>query len=247
MARPPSTAVLVGAMGVPLLVCAVLAQLRSAVAAPDAALVLVLVIVVAAVAGSRSAGLLAAVSSAAWFDFFLSPPYHRFTLANHDDVETTVLLIVVGAAVTEIALWGRRQQAGSSEREGYLSGVVAAAGLVATGPAGSRSVVDFVCRQVVDVLGADRCEYAAGPSGGAHPQLGRDGRVIRGSHVVDVRRSGLPSDDVLEVPIGWRGASVGRLVVTTASRTVWPTEEQLRVVATLADQVAATVVGPAER
>jgi K+-sensing histidine kinase KdpD len=57
------------------------------------------------------AGLLAAVSSAVWFDFFLTVPYGRFTIDDRADIETTVLLILVGVAVTEICLWGRRQQA----------------------------------------------------------------------------------------------------------------------------------------
>ena len=37
-----------------------------------------------------------------------------------------------GVAVTELALWGRRQQSRSSTREGYLAGVVAAARIMAS-------------------------------------------------------------------------------------------------------------------
>ena len=49
--------------------------------------------------------------SGVWFDFFLTEPYLRLTIADSDDIETTVLLVLIGVAVTEIALWGHRQQA----------------------------------------------------------------------------------------------------------------------------------------
>ena len=75
-------------------------------------------IVAAASTGLRSAGLVAALSSAAWFDFFLTEPYHGFAIPRPGDVETAVLLVLVGVAVTEIALWGRRQQARASQQAG---------------------------------------------------------------------------------------------------------------------------------
>ena len=115
---PRSSAVLIGlALAVPLAVCATLSAARGTVASDNAVLVLVLVVVAVAASGSRLAGVVAALSSAAWFDYFLTRPLHHFTIADRDDVETAVLLTLVGIAVTEIALWGRRQQARLSERE----------------------------------------------------------------------------------------------------------------------------------
>src|SRR5258708_7141648 len=95
----------------PLADCAVLTLFRDSIANTNAALGLVLLIVAAACTGIRSAGFLAALSSAASFDFFLTEPYNRFTITDRTDLETAVLLVLVGAAVTEVALWGRRQQA----------------------------------------------------------------------------------------------------------------------------------------
>lgn len=46
-----------------------------------------------------------------------------------------MLLVLIGASVTEVALWGRRQQAQSSRRSGYLDGVLSAAATVSTGVA----------------------------------------------------------------------------------------------------------------
>ena len=60
-----------------------------------------------------------------------------FAISQRDDIEAAVLLALIGLAVTEIALWGRRQQARASIRAGYLSGVVPAA--LAHGSATPRS------------------------------------------------------------------------------------------------------------
>ena len=57
------------------------------------------------------AGYLAALLAGLWFDFFCTEPFQRFTIADRLDVETTILLLIVGGAVTELAVWGRRQEA----------------------------------------------------------------------------------------------------------------------------------------
>lgn len=71
--------------------------------------------------------MLAAVSGAVWFDFFLTRPYERFTITRSTDIETTVLILVIGVAVTELAVWGRRQHLAATRRAGYLQGINAAA------------------------------------------------------------------------------------------------------------------------
>ena len=132
------TAVLLGSVLAPLIACALLALVRDAIDNTNAALILVLLVVGAASTGLRMAGLLAAVSSAAWFDFFLTAPYGRFTIDDRADIETTVLLILVGVAVTEICLWGRRQEAKASRQSGHLSGVLSAAEHIGAGSARQR-------------------------------------------------------------------------------------------------------------
>ena len=79
-------------------------------------------VVAAAATGDRVAGILAAFSGGLSFDFFLTVPYRQFTIADPDDAEVTVLLVLIGLAVTEVALWGRRQQARAARRSGYLEG-----------------------------------------------------------------------------------------------------------------------------
>jgi K+-sensing histidine kinase KdpD len=235
---------LVTALGGPLAASAVLASLRDTVHSANAVLVLVLVVVAVAAVGYRSAGALAAVSSAVWFDFFLTEPYHRFTITDRNDVETAVMLILVGLAVAELALWGRRQQARSSRHEGYLEGVVSAAGMAAAGDTPSAAVVAFVADQIVDVLGVGQCDFVRGPPGGAHPLLNPDGTVTREGREIDVDRSGFPVDDVTELPVRSGGATLGRFVLSCPARVVWPTPEQRRVAAALADQAGVALGSP---
>jgi len=101
-------AILAG-LAAPLVLAAILVPFRASFPNTDAALALILVVVAVAANGYRLAGILAAVSAAVWFDFFLTRPYERFTITRREDIETTLLLLVIGVAVTEIAVWGRRQ------------------------------------------------------------------------------------------------------------------------------------------
>ena len=93
----------------PVALAAILVPFRSSIPNTDAALAMILVVVAVAANGYRLAGILAALSVAVWFDFFLTQPYETFSITRRNDIETTVLLLVIGIAVTEIAVWGRRQ------------------------------------------------------------------------------------------------------------------------------------------
>ncbi|HEY7360712.1 MAG TPA: DUF4118 domain-containing protein, partial [Streptosporangiaceae bacterium] len=123
----------VAALAAPLLLTVILVPFRASFPNTDAALALLLVVVAVAANGYRLAGYLAALSAAVWFDFFLTRPYEQFSITRRADIETTVLLLVIGAAVTELAVWARRQHAAASRRAGYLDGINAAARAVAAG------------------------------------------------------------------------------------------------------------------
>ncbi|SKC81694.1 hypothetical protein SAMN04324258_4281 [Krasilnikoviella flava] len=233
------------ALLVPLAACAVLAAFRDSVANTNAALGLVLVVVAFAATGRRLAGVLAALSCGVWFDFFLTEPYQRLTIDDPADVETAVLLLVVGVAVTEIALWGRRQQARASERAGYLGGIVTAARTVADGVS-TDGLVGAVERQIVEVLGIDACRFDPGtaPSPPARPRLHGDGTVTRDGRPVDVERDGLPVDDVTELLVEHGGVVHGRYLLTSSTRVCRPDLDRRLVAATLAGQVGAALTGP---
>jgi len=228
---------------VPLAVSGLLSLVRDLITNNNAALVLVLVVVAVAATGYRVAGLVAAVVSAATFDFFLTQPYLEFAIAERDDIEAAVLLALIGLAVTEIALWGRRQQARASTQAGYLSGVVTAARLAASGTTPAGDVVELVGRQIRDLLDLDDCRFDTGPSDGSRPRLQPDGTITWRGRTVDADREGLPTLDVIELPVTSSGVDRGRYLLTSTSRVRRPDLERREVAGTLADQVAAALAG----
>jgi K+-sensing histidine kinase KdpD len=202
----------------------------------------VLWVVAAAATGDRVAGIVAAVSGGVWFDFFLTEPYLRLTIHSSDDVEAAVLLVLISLAVTEIALWGHRQQAQASQRSGYLDGVIGAARAVAEGDTPAPVVIDVVARQITQVLGADDCRYVSGPVDDPRVAvLDHDGVLTRHGRPVDVERVGLPTDEYVAVPVGVGSRVIGHFLATTTSHLTYPTQEQRRIAVLLAGQVAAAV------
>ena len=234
-------AVLAGLAG-PLALTALLSPFRASFPNTDAALALVLVVVAVAAAGLRLPGIIAGVSAAVWFDFFLTVPYERFAINRGTDIETTVLLLAVGVAVTEIAVWGRRQHAAAARRAGYLDGIGAAAREVATG-AEPRLLVDQVCVQLTRLLGLSACRFQDGAAGiGSPPRLLRDGRVVIAGQTWDAGAFGLPPGRDTELLAEAGGLLQGRFLLTPGPRAK-PTPEQRRVAVGLADQAGAALVG----
>jgi len=231
-----TVAILSAAAVLPLIACAVMAPFRDSVANTNVALALVLIVVAAAASGLRTAGLVAAFSAGAWFDFFLTQPYHQFSITDRADQETMVLLVLVGAAVTEIALWGRRQQARSSREKGYLSGVVTAAGAAAAGTISTSALIEYVEDRLVDVLSLDGCRFVHGAQRSSHPRLNPDGSVTIGTRAVDVDRLGLPTDDETELLAESGGAIRGRFLLTASTHVSRPSLEQRLVAVALAGQ-----------
>jgi K+-sensing histidine kinase KdpD len=234
---------LIAAVVVPILLCAALSLVRGAVDNTNAALVLVLVVVGVASAGQRLPGVVAALVGTGAFDFFLTAPYLRFAIAGRDDIETAVLLVLIGLAVTEVALWGRRQQARSSNREGYLAGVVSAARLAASGSESGPELVELVGRQIADVLDLDDCRFDPSdePTTAGRPRLEPDGGITWRGHAVDVRREGLPVEDEIELLVRSGGAILGRYLLVSTSAVRRPDLERRQVAVTLAEQVGAAL------
>ena len=229
----------VAAIIVPLLACAALSAFRDDVTAATSVLILVLIVVGAAATGDRVAGLLAAISAGAWFDFFLVPPYRTFTINDPDDIETAVLLVLISVAVTEVALWGRRQQARASRRSGYLDGVLNAARAVAEGTAPGATVAGLVSDQITEVLDADTARFVKGPLQDSRVAvLNHDGILMRDGHPIDVDRVGLPTGEYTAIPVHKGPHEVGHFLLTAASHVAYPTREQRRVAVLLADQIA---------
>ncbi|KRF37635.1 DUF4118 domain-containing protein [Nocardioides sp. Soil805] len=238
------TVVRVAAIIGPFLTCAALSAFRDEVTAATAVLVMVVWVVAAAASGDRWAGVIAALSGGAWFDFFLTEPYHRFTISSADDAEATILLVVISLAVTEVSLWGHRQQVQASRRSGYLDGVLGAARAVSMSDVPDRSVIDVVARQIAQVLTADSCHFVGGPVHDPRVAvLDDDGALIRNGREVDVERVGLPSDEYVAVPVRRGAHQIGHFLVGATARVAYPTREQRRVAVLLAAQVAPAAQG----
>ena len=195
-------------------------------------------VVGAASTGIRPAGVIAALSSAlSSFDFFLTAPFHRLSISDPGDIETAVMLVLVGVAVTEVALWGRRQQGVASRQQGYLSGVLETVESVAVGGVRAGGLTERVAAQLEELLSLDSCRFQSDLSEPQYAQLTHDGTVLRAGHPVDVARSGLPTDTEIELQVRNGGVVYGRYLLTSATAIRRPTLEQRRVAVALADQV----------
>ncbi len=235
--RRKGLAILAAALA-PLLACALLAAFRASVTTTTAALVLVLLVVAAASTGMRKAGITAAVSSGVWFDFFLTQPYERLTITDPDDIEATVLLVLIGAAVTEVALWGHRQQTRASRRAGYLDGVLGTADIVTSRNETPEVLIDQVAKQIAELLVVDRCRFVSGPLHDPRiPVLDHKGLVTRQGHPINVDQDGLPTDDEIALPITRADVTLGHFLLTASAEITRPTLEQRKVAVLFADQV----------
>ena len=229
-----------------MLACALLAAFRDSITAATAALILVLLVVGAASTGIRAAGIVAAVSSGVWFDFFLTEPYERLAIDDRNDIEATILLVLIGAAVTEVALWGHRAQARANRREGYLDGVLATAETVTHHGRSSQELIAHVSDQITTVLDVEQTRFVPGSVLDPRiPVLNHQGQVTRNGRVVDVDRDGLPSDNEIALVLTRRGVSAGHFLITAAGRVARPTLEQRKVAVLLADQVGSALANPA--
>jgi K+-sensing histidine kinase KdpD len=232
-------AVLAGLVA-PVALAAILVPFRASFPNTDAALALLLVVVAVAVNGYRLAGYLAAVSVTVWFDFFLTQPYERFTITHRTDIETTVLLLVIGVAVTEIAVWGRRQHLTASRRAGYLDGINSAARAVAAGGSAS-ALIDQVNSQLTRLLSLRSCVFQYGVAGLGRPaRLQRDGSVTIGQMRWEADREGLPQSTGLELLVEGGGIFQGRFLMTPAPG-ARPTLESRLLAVAFADQVGAAL------
>lgn len=179
-------AAMVAAVLGPLAAAAALVPMRRAVDPTNAALVLVVVVVAVAAMGRRWAGLVAALSAAAWFDFFLTRPYHSFSIDSRADIEPAALLLLVSLAVSEVAAWGRRRHAEVIRRDAGVYGIdEAVASMSADNLRGTRTQV--ASRLLVQLLDLKAARFEPEPSPAeTTPDDTADMALLRGDGQVEV-------------------------------------------------------------
>ena len=220
-----STALIIGAVVVPIAVCAVLSALIDVFVAPAAALVLVLVIVFFCLRGSWLVDALVIVVSALSFDFFLTFPYRSMKIASRPDIEVTIVLLAVGAAIAGISRWALTASDLAEQRQGYVASALDAR-------SGGVSHED-IAQKLASLVGAEAGVWVDGnpPAGEAVVQNSTTMRTDVG--LEDPSRVGFPTDRFICFP-----ATGGYIRVSAASRHVRPTAEQMRAACLLASQIS---------
>jgi hypothetical protein len=159
---------------------------------------------------------------------------------TRDRVATSALLLIAGLGVSELAAWGRRQQALADRHAGYLAGIQAAAEVGALGGSSSR-LIDQVAGELNRALGLSECRFQAGAAGlGNPPRLRRDGQIEWRNVVWDVESKGLPLGNEIELLVESGGRLCGRFLLRARADTRVSLAER-RVAVALADQVGAVL------
>jgi hypothetical protein len=222
----------------PSAVAALLVPVRHQLSGADLALVLVAAVVATASSGQRLTGWGASVLAGVCFDLLLAPPYGSFSIASKADLTTLVLLVAVGAGVTELAHWGRREHGLARQRADYLAGLCAASDALAAGGSPTQ-LANRAAELITEVLELRRCHFRFDTDPSA-PLLQSDGTVRWGDVLWDVEGSGFPLNHQTELPVISAGRRYGRFLLTAAPNRP-PTLLQRRVAISLAAQVGAAL------
>jgi hypothetical protein len=146
-------------------------------------------------------------------------------------------------AVTELAVWGRRQAASASRRGGYVSGLYAAAEAAAGTDHSSNDVIRQVGDQLTRLLELESCRFQRGYSGvGGPARLYHDGHVTLDEQTWPVDQQGFPPGKPVELLVESGGLLHGRFLMTP-TEAAHPSRENRLVAAALADQVGAVLAG----
>ena len=101
------------------LLTVVLAQLRSSVGLPTVLLLFLALVVTTASVGGRPPALAAALAGSLAANWYFTPPLHRFTIADPENIVALVVFLGVAGAVSSfvVAAAGRAADAGRARAE----------------------------------------------------------------------------------------------------------------------------------
>jgi K+-sensing histidine kinase KdpD len=162
----------------------VLVAVRGDLALGSVLLLYLLAVVVISVVGGLVGGVVAAVGSFLLANFFLTPPYHTFSVESRDSLIGLVVFLLVAITVSVLVDVGARSHAAAarSEAEATLLGRVAAEPLTKSSP---EDVLDNVATTfgLVSVALVER-------RNGTDKVLARVGPAFTGSGTVSVEAGG---------------------------------------------------------
>jgi K+-sensing histidine kinase KdpD len=198
-------------------------------------LVLVLAVAMVSAAGLRPAGLVAAITTALAYDYFWTDPYYSFRILDTQDILTVLLLVLVGAAIEQLSWWAGRQRALADRRLGYLTALRHAADPIA--PEAHAATLDAIADTMRNVLDADSCRLVLNERL-PDTVLNGDGSVSRAGRLMNVDKDGLPTDDVIAIPVPSQDSRPAYFAVIAATHVARPLAEQRQVAALLAHLAA---------
>jgi K+-sensing histidine kinase KdpD len=224
-------------------VAALLTLTRSELHENHVTLLLVLAVAVVSAAGLRPAGLVAAVTTALAYDYFWTEPYYSFRILDTQDILTVLLLVLVGGAIEQLSWWAGRQRATAARRLDYLTALRHAAEPIS--PETHAATVEAISNTMSTVLDADGCQLVLDEPLPA-TVLHDDGSVTRAGRGMDVDSDGLPTDDVIAIPVPRPNGHPGYFAVTAATHIARPRAEQRQVAGLLAHLAAGSLALEAE-
>jgi K+-sensing histidine kinase KdpD len=201
-------------------------------------LLLVLAVAVVSAAGLRPAGLVAAVTTGLAYDYFWTEPHYSFRIFDTQDILTVILLVLVGGAIEQLSWWAGRQRATAARRLDYLTALRRAAEPIA--PEAHAATLEAISNTVSTVLDADGCRLVLDKALPATVLHG-DGSLTRAGRIMDVDSDGLPTDDIIAIPVPRPDARLGYFAVTAATHVARPQAEQRQVAGLLAHLAAGSL------
>jgi hypothetical protein len=151
---------------------------------------------------------------------------------------TVLLLVLVGGAIEQLSWWAGRQRATAARRLDYLTALRRAAEPIA--PETQAAALEAISDMVSTVLNADSSRLVLGerlPTTVLHD----DGSVTRAGRVMDVDSDGLPTDDIIAIPVPRPDHRPGYFAVTAATHVARPRAEQRQVAALLSRLAAGSL------
>jgi hypothetical protein len=226
--------VLAGAL--PVAVAAAWIPFRDQVPNTDLALTLVLVIATVGWFAGPMGSLVSAIAAAGAFDVLDTRPYGALTMSRGDDITTALILLTTGLLVGVGSARLARYRKSQRDRSDALAVVMEASGLVATGEE-RQLITEALSAELVAALQLVACEFHAEPPSGTRPSVARDGNLV-----------GLlsPANDAepfrIDLPVWCQGEVVAHYRLTLGLKR--PTQQELRVALSLADQAGAAMANP---